>query len=78
MTDRKETVILLNAIFIFGIFDYFVEWNVFPEPVEIAMLLGRGIKEISGINLANCESLVSSIRGLRVRYVCLRSVDASN
>ena len=35
---------------------------------------GESIWKISGIILANCESLVSGIRGLRIRHVCLWSV----
>ena len=29
MTERKETGILFKSILIFGIYDYFVVWNVF-------------------------------------------------
>ena len=40
----------------------------------MAVLPGRGVREISEIILANCESLVSRIRGLRVYHACLWSV----
>ena len=73
-TERKETRMLLNSILFFGVYDYFVVMKCFPESVEITVFSGQSVWEISGIILANCESSVSSIRGLRVCNMCLWSV----
>ena len=76
-TVWKEIEILLNSIFIFGVYDYFV-MKRFPEPVEIALVTVGSVTGISGIISANCESYVSSIGGLRVHHVCLCSVGIFN
>ena len=67
MTERKFNFYFLDLRLFCGV-------KSFPEPVEIAVLVSRGVREISGIILANCESFVSSTRGLRMRHVCLWSV----
>ena len=48
MSERKETEILFNSIFILGLDNDFVVKS-FPEPVEMAVLPGWGIKGIPGI-----------------------------
>ena len=55
---------LLDSIFIFGIYDYFLFVECFPEPVEMAVYDSRAVKRIRGIILVNCESFVWSIKGL--------------
>ena len=65
---RRWNGLLLNSIFIFGVYDYFIGCECFSDPGEIAVLAGR-------IILANCESLVSSIGGWGSRMrVCGQSL----
>ena len=64
---ESETGILLNWIFIFGVYDYCGR-KYFSEPVDISVLTGQGIRGISGIIFRNCESSVSSIGDLRVTF----------
>ena len=42
--------------------------------LEITVLPDQGVIGMSGIILANCESSVTCIRGLRAYYMCLWSV----
>ena len=60
MAEGNETGILLNSIFILGIYDYFMVTS-FPESVKIAMVHNRGITRISGIIFTNCKSFVWGI-----------------
>ena len=57
----EETEVLLNSIFIFGIYHYFVVWIVFSKPEEVAVRLGRGVRRIARNILANCELFICSI-----------------
>ena len=41
-----------------------------PEPVDITVLLGQGVRGFSGVILANCESSVLIIRGMKIHEVC--------
>ena len=76
-TERKEKEILLNLV-LFSKFTTILWSECFPEPVEIAVFTSRDVGRISRIILKNCESLVSSIGGLRVHHVRLWSVGMFN
>ena len=67
----KERQGYFSTQFLFSGFSTILWWECFYEPVEITVPLGQGVIEISGIILVNCESSVSSIRGLWVRHVSL-------
>ena len=76
---EKKTGISLNLVFIFRFYDYFVVRECFPEQVEITVHPIKAFEESQELFVANSESLVSSIFShivnLRVRHVCLCSVD---
>ena len=68
MTKKKETEIVLNSTFIFAFYVYLKCVEYFPRP---AVLFGQSVRGITKIILANCESFVCGIGGLRVLHVCL-------
>ena len=70
MNDGKRQV-YFKLYFYFWRLQLFCGAECFPQPVEIAVLHGWGIRGISGIVLPNCESLESSIGGLSTCHVCL-------
>ena len=59
--------------FLFFMFTTILRCEFFPGPVEISVLPDQGVKGVSGIILANYESLVSNIDILRVHRGCLIS-----
>ena len=65
-TESKKTGILLNSIFILGFYEHFVVGRMFSWTSRNNLVFRQGVRGISGIILANCESSISSIRGLRI------------
>ena len=57
--------------FLFSGFTTILGMESFLERVDVVVLPGRGVRGIFEIILANCESFVWSIGGLRFRHVCL-------
>ena len=66
---QKERQRYFSTQFLFSWFTTFWVEEFVLEPVEIAVLLGQAVRRTSIIILTNCESLVSSLRGLRISHV---------
>ena len=75
MTGREGIRILLITIF-FGVYDYFRGLRLFckrfPEPLEIALLPGRGVWRITGIIFGKLWIWDFTM------YVCIQSVCSSD
>ena len=63
--ERDNDNLKLNFYF-WSLWLFVVKLKYFPGPVEIAVLLGRDIRGISGMILANCELSIYGTKSLRV------------